>query len=382
MADDIDSLAAMGRKFRARKHGNLTDRRINSRRLDVFKLTESARKSGRDFRPMFRTEALNDCVVSKEVVPDTLKHIYKPHQLATKIYFPYAEDANAEATGGIGGKAVYVNEVNFDRKLEMNFIGSQPEDVKLHDIEILEVFDTLPSLDPFLIRDKFQISDIEVDEVYFEIPKEEWTFIKSRVVDKFRPLARIAFGDSVKGQDVERNTVRLVEVMWDAKDTKTLDPLTKALMIKTEDAGALYYSWKGIVYYEIKLHQIQTDFNEMIKRVKQFEADKSKKYYDGAVVVDWARARKRLMNLWEGAQSIMKTYQKVYDDFFVRGESPVSFRKFFETAEDLFWFLGTSISVIDSVIEQNDKFPRNFEESKDRLTLFYYDIIELTRLTE
>jgi hypothetical protein len=78
----------------------------------------------------------------------------------------------------------------------------------------------------------------------------------------------------------------------------------------------------------------------------------------------------------------VSTYQKVYDDFFVKGESPVSFRQFFQTAEDHFWFLGTSISVIDSVIEQNEKFSDNFEESKDRMVLFYYDIMELTRLMD
>jgi hypothetical protein len=211
MTKDINTLAAMGRQFRARKHGHLSPKRINTRRLDVFKLTEAALKQGTVFRPMFMTEALNDCVISKEVVPETLKHIYKPHQLATKVYFPYAEDAQTEETSGIGGKAININEMNFEKKLEINFIGSQPDEVKEHDIAMLQVFDTLPSLDPFLIRDKFQIEDIEVAEIYFEIDKKEWEYIKSRVVNKFRPLAEIAYGADSKNKDVERNTVRLVE---------------------------------------------------------------------------------------------------------------------------------------------------------------------------
>ena len=119
-----------------------------------------------------------------------------------------------------------------------------------------------------------------------------------------------------------------------------------------------------------------------MKRLNKFEKDKSKKLNDGAFTVDWRMPKKRLLNLWQGVESIMSTYHKVYDDFFVRGESPVSFRKFFETAEDLFWFLGTSISVIDSVVEQNEKFPENVEEVRDRLLEYYYDIMELTRLTD
>ena len=49
--------------------------------------------------------------------------------------------------------------------------------------------------------------------------------------------------------------------MWDAKDIKTLDPLTRALQVKSDDAGALYYAWKGIVYYEIKIDQIRSELN-------------------------------------------------------------------------------------------------------------------------
>lgn len=370
----------MGRLFRARKHGDAKPKRINTRRIDIFRLTDLATKAGTKFTPMFLTEALNHCVVSKEVVPESLKHLYKPHQLATKVYFPYSDQAAGEESFGIGGKSVYVNEVNFQKKLEDNFIGSQPESIKDHDIEILQVFDSLPSLDPFLIRDKFQIAAITVDEMYFEIQKDEWNYIKSRVVNKFRPLAQIAFGSDMSRGDIERNTVRLVDIMWDAKDTKTLDPLTKALMVKTEDAGALYYAWKGIVYYEIKVDQIRRDLNEVVKRLEGFENDKKKNFMDGAVAINWSQAKTRLVRQWRGIESIMKTYNKVYNDFFVLGESPISFRKFFESAEDLFWYLGTSISVVDSIIEQNGKFPRNYEESRDRMILFYYDIMELTRL--
>jgi hypothetical protein len=86
------------------------------------------------------------------------------------------------------------------------------------------------------------------------------------------------------------------------------------------------------------------------------------------------------MILWSGTESIMKTYNTVYDDFFVKGENPVSFRKFFETAEHLFWYLGTAVSIIDSVIEQGHAFPARLETNREKLSEFYYDVMELTKM--
>ena len=62
------------------------------------------------------------------------------------------------------------------------------------------------------------------------------------MINKFRPLAQIAFAGEGNRSDLERNTVRLVDVMWEAKDTNTLEPLTRALQVNTDDAGALYYA--------------------------------------------------------------------------------------------------------------------------------------------
>lgn len=376
MPANIGNLAEMGRRFRARKSGQ-GNKRINTRVLDVHNLTHNAIKKGIQFQKLFWTETLNDCVIKKEVVPESLKHLYKPHQLATKVFFPYSDTPESEGFG-IGGKVVYINELNFEKKMQDNFIGSQPEEAQSHDLQVLDIFDTLPSLDPFLLRDKFQIEEIDVSEVYFEIPADEWSFIKSKVIDKFRPLAQIAFAG--EGKDLERSTVRLVDIMWDAKDIKTLDPLTRALQVKSDDAGALYYAWKGIVYYEIKIDQIRSELNELIKRLKEFEGDPGKSYYDGISKIDWKKPIHNLMILWSGTESIMKTYNTVYDDFFVKGENPVSFRKFFETAEDLFWYLGTAVSIIDSVIEQGHAFPARLETNREKLSEFYYDVMELTKM--
>jgi hypothetical protein len=313
------------------------------------------------------------------VVPSHMKALMRPHQLATKVHFPYSDEYVPQAMGRVGGKSVYVGEANFERKLDDHFLGSQPEEVRDHDIEILRMFDTLPSLDPFLIRDKFEISDHDIDEVYLQIPLEEWQDIKNSIISKFRPLARIAFSGAGKEEDLEIHTLRLVEKMWEAVDIELLKPLTMALRIETMDAGALYYAWKGIVYYDYKISNMQPDMVKMMEFLIRLNKDRSMRIYNGSVTTDWTVPLTRIKEHRSDLNAVMSRYHKVYDDFFVKGENPTEFRQFFAIAEDLFWFLGGTISILDSCIEQYQKFMDRGQFVPDALVDLWSDLVELTK---
>jgi hypothetical protein len=247
--DLLEKMVDRGRTLRVQKTGGAKGARINTRVFNCFRMTRLATQAGKLFRPLFYTDTMNLCIISKEVVPSHMKSVLRPHQLATKVHFPYSDEYIVQEKNRVGGKSVFVGEAGYERKLDDHFLGSQPEEVREHDIEVLKIFDSLPSLDPFLIRDKFEIHEIDIDETYLQIPMEEWQTIKSSIISKFRPLAKIATaGARSSPEDLEVITLRLVEKMWEALDVETLKPLTQALRINTDDAGALYYAWKGIVY--------------------------------------------------------------------------------------------------------------------------------------
>jgi hypothetical protein len=376
----LDRLVARGRTLRVQKSGAARPARINTRVFNCFRLTKIANQEGRVFRPLFYTEAMNACLVSKEVVPSHMKALMRPHQLATKVHFPYSDEYMPQSMSRVGGKSVYVGEANFERKLDDHFLGSQPEEVRAHDIEILRMFDMLPSLDPFLIRDKFDISELAIDEVYLQIPLEEWQDIKNSIISKFRPLARIAFSGVAKDEDLELHTLRLVEKMWEAVDVDLLKPLTMAMRIETNDAAALYYAWKGIVYYDYKISNMQSDLTKMMEFLFRLHKDRTMMIYNGTVTTDWQVPLTRLKEHRSDLNAVMGRYHKVYDDFFVKGEKPVEFRQFFAIAEDLFWFLGGTISILDSCIEQHQKFVERGQFVPEALIDLWKDLVELTKV--
>ena len=81
--DLLDKLVARGRTLRVQKTGAARQARINTRVFNCFRLTKMANQEGRIFRPLFYTDAMNSCIVSKEVVPSHMKALMRPHQLAT-----------------------------------------------------------------------------------------------------------------------------------------------------------------------------------------------------------------------------------------------------------------------------------------------------------
>jgi len=376
----LERMVARGRSLRVQKSGSGKGTRINTRVFNCFRMTKQATQLGKPFRPLFYTDTMNLCIVSKEVVPSHLKAVLRPHQLATKVHFPYSDEYIVQEKNRVGGKSVYVGEANFERKLDDHFLGSQPEEVREHDIEVLRIFDTLPSLDPFLIRDKFEIHEIDIDEMYLQIPMEEWQTIKSSIISKFRPLARIATAGSKSSDDaLEVVTLRLVEKMWEALDVDTLKPLTQALRIETDDAGALYYAWKGIVYYDYKIANMQPELVKLMSALDKLSKDRSAKIYNGSVTTDWKVPLVRLQAHRDDLNAVMSRYHKVYDDFFVKGENPTEFRQFFAIAEDLFWFLGSTISVLDSCVEQYERFVERAQYSPEAMVELWSDLVELTK---
>lgn len=376
----LDRMVARGRSLRISKSGAQKQPRINTRVFNCFRMTKQATQQGKPFRPLFYTDTMNLCIISKEVVPSHMKNVLRPHQLATKVHFPYSDEYVVQDKNRVGGKSVYVGEANFERKLDDHFLGSQPEEVREHDLNILKMFGSLPSLDPFLIRDKFEINDLEIDEMYLQIPIEEWQTIKNSIISKFRPLARIAFqGASSTDDQLEVVTLRLVEKMWEAVDVETLKPLTMALRIETDDAGALYYAWKGIVYYDYKISNMQADLLKLMTALDKFSKDRSTRIYNGSVTTDWKVPMARIQAHREDLNSVMSRYHKVYDDFFVKGENPTEFRQFFGIAEDLFWFLGSTISILDSCVEQYLKFIDRAQYSPEHMVDLWSDLVELTK---
>ena len=161
---------------------------------DIVKRCE---KAGVEPELLFRNKDLNQIIYIKEATKDISgKDIERSsYRINMKLYFPY-DRANMYA----GGQSIFYFDHSLRDVLKNNFGIDQnvnPDDYN-YDIKVLGILDALPTLDPFLVRDRMKQENITCDDHYFSISEEEWKSIQTHIRAKIEPMVMLAMPDSKK----------------------------------------------------------------------------------------------------------------------------------------------------------------------------------------
>lgn len=297
---------------------------------------------------IFKSDALNNSIVVKEARPN-IKIVCRKlrHPVGTKIYFPYDLENIYD-----GGRSVFVDDTKINLTLEENFgmKNSENNDDFDKDIFVLNTLDNLPSLDPFLIKDKFQIERIKADDIYFDISETEWKSIRSYVSNKLKPIIEFAFQDT---EELERGRTQiLLDKLWNTKDIAELMPIIRAFGIPDDEASGIFSAWKGIMYYDYEYNRCLPDWKEYIHWLQcdaqavGFVDARGRAMIESAVTV----VRDDLRDYWGQLKLILAEYDDAYDLLFVKRENPEKFVAFMKAAMKKYWQLGTIISSINHCV--------------------------------
>ncbi|HST92315.1 MAG TPA: hypothetical protein VLJ13_08990, partial [Brevundimonas sp.] len=148
---------------------NLAHLRRSASTARVLNLLKVSLEHGRDpdwtARPIFRTPALNCALIIKHRLRrDELDSFHIRRQVATKVVIPI--DAADLKTGG---RFVFVDQRRFERTMREAFglEAGHP------DLTTLRLMDSLPSLDPFLLREQLRRAGVEPAPCYFSISESD-----------------------------------------------------------------------------------------------------------------------------------------------------------------------------------------------------------------
>jgi len=168
---------------------------------------------------LFRSSAMNGVVIFKfpNFVDDVGKELMgafggpaaiEYHPIETGVYLPYSTEAPQD-----GGCAIYMRQKNYQQLL-MDYVGLPSDNVGdanlSQDIKLLSLMDTIPSLDPFLLKECFDANGISYDPSVLRLDPREEEDIKRMISEKISPIVQKAF-------DSERTTSsreRLLAALW------------------------------------------------------------------------------------------------------------------------------------------------------------------------
>lgn len=311
----------------------------SSRVFNCNALTRKVLGKDANAKRFFSNGPLNDVVLIKDAVPEAERKGPRCPPVGTKLYFPFNEADIYE-----GGRTIFLHDPHLQQSIVDNF-GQNPsltKEAMAEDLRILEVLDSLPSLDPFLMKDVFQRAGLAVNEAYFEITAEQWKEIEIFILQRFEPLVQAAFPDAMHSDEKAR---QLVEKIWEARDTVALQPLIAAFRLPGDKALEIFAAWKGINFYSFQYSRAQPKLVDLAKWLKAIDVpfgaipnDQRTKLLGTLELV-----KDQLRREWHGVDQILREYTDGYDKMFKHKASSSEFLGFLRNSSKAYWNLGSGL---------------------------------------
>lgn len=324
------------RSLRALERTASTSRVLNLIAIEA----ESAHRPEYNQHPLFRNRVLNTALVIKHRLrSDDIYLFDEARPTATKVIIPFDR-----RDLGLGGQSVFVGQRGWADLLReaCNASGDMSRD-----LAILRMIDTLPSLDPFLLREHLRRHGMLVAGCYFALSPADYEAMQGFVSMEIAKLIELAYRDA--GGIGRAHAARLVAALLASDVDERLEPLRETLVMEGESFKEGVFSWKGFLYYKwmlTKLWPKLTDVGAEIGRIVvtgQRDAETSR-YLE--------EARRRLQGgVMVERQAILRTL-KIYDDAFdnlVYDGKPRIFKDFLLRAPELFLTLGERVGVISHI---------------------------------
>ena len=307
----------------------------------TLQLSEAEIGGGKYF---FQTAGLNYTFILKHRLRSYEADVFNDKRtIGTKIFVPFdTSDLR------IGGKYIFINEIGADAAYSDHFglhISNEHDaaDIANHDIRLLEILEDLPSLDPFILRERLRMFGFDPDAAYFEINDFEFNEMKDAIEKAFAPLIAAAF----KGMPLDGRLSRFVEKLWYADDVSEMGPFLGTMQISADDYAETIFAWKGFIYYQCTLGNIGRDFSQLLTAIENSNIiDISGSPVGilieglrGATISGLRRDMKKTM-------ASIKNYQDAYFEAMIYDEKPLMFREFLRDAPKQFQSLGASLGMM------------------------------------
>jgi hypothetical protein len=289
--------------------------------------------------PLFETVALNRAMILKHRLRrDELDCFVGRRHVATKIILPI--DANELKAGG---RYTFVQQLGFERVMRETFglTSDHP------DIETLNVIDQLPSLDPFLLRERLRRCGIEPAACYFTISEADLVQMAGFVEREIQPLVSLSVGDL----DVVPGSVRtLAGKILSGEPGTHMEALRQTLNLSSDDYQEGIFCWKGFLYYKWVLTSLRAEIAAVTEEVSHIHP-RGRMHGDAMTYLARSREqlRTRILRTCDAVSETLRIYDDAFAGLSVEGRSGV-FRDFLIEAPSMFSRLGEQLGALQHIV--------------------------------
>ena len=319
-------------------------------------------------QPFFQSPIINTAFLLKHRVRSDETYMFPAlRPVATKIIVPFdINDLRA------GGRSFFVDQRGYLETLRS--IGNYREGEIERDMEVLRLVNTIPSLDPFLLREHLRNYNFKIAPCYFSIAQGDQRRMHEFVSDELSKLIQLASGGDGNGTDAAAS--RMVSALLSSEVDEKLAPLRATLGLTGEDFREGVFSWRGFLYYKWSMGNFWPDVMSILREVKEVRPIGP---MDTELRAYLASTKRSIIEMVRDNGNHVNKVLSIYDESFndlVTHQTPKTFRDFLLSAPHMFLELGEKMGSISHIVSfWRYRFPRNTPKTVDpeELTSIFQD---------
>lgn len=287
--------------------------------------------------PLFKNKRLNRSVLLKHSPrPNEKSNFARPKQCATKIVVPFASSDLR-----LGGASMFVDQIGFERTLRES-LGYQDGADYQRDVDLLRLLDSLPSFDPFLMRERLRQSGFEPARCYFEVSEADVLRMRQFVGQEIAQLVGLAFANG--GTGARELSAKLADKLMTDETAKSLDPLRETLRLSGDEYREGVFAWKGFLYYKWLLNDLTPQMAQLKPALLSTRVIRPSPDDKKLIVETRARIVAYLDAASEKVNEALGEYATAFNA--LSEGKPTAFRDFLIRAPTLFIPIGEAIGVM------------------------------------
>lgn len=294
-------------------------------------------------RPFFWDRNLNRSIILKhQLRSDEVYLVPNSQGIATKIIFPF--DATLLKSGG---RSILVGQNGY-RETMAEFLGPSSKQTQ-RDLSLLALIETLPSLDPFLLKEHLARNNYFPADCYFNISTADMARMHAFARVEIGELIALALG-KVSASDGSDAIGKLVDAMMSQDSGERLEPLRVTLGLDGQAFHDGVFSWKGFLYYKWLFGETAKKLNRIISEIELVRLeDRPSQGEIERLDAQRKRLRKSIREAARACTAVLTLYDDAFRDLVDNGKA-AAFRKFLLEAPKLFLSLGIKIGVIEHIL--------------------------------
>ncbi len=291
--------------------------------------------------PLFKNKTLNSSIIIKHRLrPNEQKLFYSRRTTATKVLL-MIDDKELN----FGARSIFVGQPGY-AELLCETIGVRSENDN-SDFAILHALDSLPSLDPFILREHLRVIGAKPADCYFSMSPSDTDQIFAFALQEIMPLAALMCSSESL---VAVYTMKLARKIILGEGGREFEPLRQALQLDEQAFAEGMFCWKAFIYYKWRLKVLTGQTSAVLDEMGAARLRKGDRAISQVHLTNTRAAIVAgISSNVSAVQSMLDVYDNAYRNMTV-SERTKTFRDFLVQAPIYFADLSERLAAIDHVV--------------------------------